>query len=132
METSASYARYHLLYLPLVVSLLFSFDPVLSFLTAWAGSFFIFYVSFTNKVKPTSVHLSLAEKILKPLFLTQIIFCGYMSCTSIFYFLNQMGYQYVTRVSMQTVVPADIDPVAACQRYYLLGHIAFVHGILLF
>ncbi|MEI6946645.1 hypothetical protein V9K67_05540 [Paraflavisolibacter sp. H34] len=128
----ATYSRYYLLYLPWIASLLFVGDPVVAYLVAWAGSFFIFYISFTNKVKPTSPGLPLTEKILRPLFLTQVIFCGYMSCSSIFYFLDQMGYQYFTLVSDRTPVLEEIATVAACQRAYLLGHIAFVHGILVF
>jgi hypothetical protein len=132
MDQSTTTARYYLLYLPLLVSLFFISNPVVSYLLAWGGSFFIFYVSFTNKVKPTSIDVPLAEKILKPLFLLQIIFAGYMSCSSIFFFLDQMGYEYFTRIPGKQVFMDDIRYTAACQRYYLLGHAAFAHGLLLF
>lgn len=132
MDHSPTYSRYYLLYIPVLLPFLFMSNPVISYLLAWAGSFFIFYISFTNKVKPTSADLPLSEKLLKPLFLTQIIFAGYMSCSSIFYFLDQMGYEYFTRIPGQHVYISDIMDTAACQRYYILGHAAFVHGLLFF
>ncbi|RYG54370.1 MAG: hypothetical protein EOO01_01740 [Chitinophagaceae bacterium] len=128
-ETKTSPAKYLLLYVPFLLSIAVG-DPISSYLIAWAGSFFIFYVSFTNKIKPTSPELPLAEKIFKPLFLTQIIFAGYMSCTSIFYFLDQMGYKNFSKVYGLTPSLDELKYTAACQQYYLLGHAAFAHGLL--
>ncbi len=127
-----SVGRYYLLYIPWLLAMAFSTNATTSFITAWLGSFFIFYISFTNKVKPTSPDVRLAEKILKPVFLTQAIFAGYMSATSIFYFMDIMGYQYFARTYGIVPDPNELALAAACQRYYVLGHAAMVHGILLF
>ena len=83
--------RYLLLYIPWLIAIFFASDPVASYLFAWAGSFYIFYLSFFNKVKNTSAGEPFSEKVLKPLFLMQFIFAGYLCCTSVFYFLDQMG-----------------------------------------
>lgn len=131
-KTSGFNTKYALLYIPFLVSTMMSGNPVLSYFTAWAGSFFIFYLSFTNKIKPTHIDTPLAEKIMRPLFLTQLIFAGYMSCTSIFNFMDQLGYVYLTYVPFKMADPHHIELTAACQRFYILGHAAFVHGILIF
>lgn len=125
-------SKYYLLYIPWLVSLLFSTDSILSYFIAWAGSFYIFYISFTNKVKPTSPEIPFTEKILRPLFLMQIIFAGYMACSSIFHFADELGYQYFTKIPGNESSPGEISLTAACQRYYVLGHAALVHGILVF
>lgn len=131
-ENSGSAGKYVLLYVPFLASLAFSADSVISYFIAWLGSFAIFYFSFTNKVKPTHAGLSMAEKIFRPLFLTQIIFAGYMACTSVFNFLDALGFVYLTKVPYKVVDHNQVALTAGCQRYYVLGHAAFVHGMLVF
>lgn len=123
-------ARYYLLYLPLIFAYAVAENAVVSYLVAWSGSFFIFFISFTNKVKPVSVGVPFAEKVFKPLFLTQLIFAGYMCITSIFFFLDQMGYEYLIKVPTKRVLMDEVALTATCQRFYLLGHAAFVHAML--
>ena len=132
MNNSSNPVKYTLLYLPWVASMWYASNPVPSYLIAWAGSFFIFYLSFTNKVKDTSAETPFSQKILKPLFLTQIIFAGYMSCTSIFYFLDNLGYVYTTKDIFKGINIEQLKYIAICQRYYVLGHAALAHGLLLF
>ncbi len=132
MKSPSNPLKYTLLYLPWFASILYAANPVNAYLIAWGGSFFIFYLSFTNKVKETSADLPLSQKILKPLFLTQIIFAGYMCSTSIFYFLDNMGYVYTTKDIFRGINLEQIKYIAICQRYYVLGHAAFAHGLLLF
>jgi len=56
-----------------------------------------------------------------------------MSTTSIFYFLNVLGYQdFVHPSSFFLVDEQQLALTAKCQRYYCLGHAAFVTGILMF
>src|SRR4051794_7710832 len=108
--------KYFLLYIPSLISLMTSGNPVLSYFVAWAGSFFIFYLSFTNKIKHTHVDTPIAEKILRPLFLMQVIFAGYMSCSSVFNFLDLLGYEYFIRIPYKIVDPYQINLTAGCQR----------------
>ncbi|RYE26382.1 MAG: hypothetical protein EOP42_20785 [Sphingobacteriaceae bacterium] len=124
--------RFFVLYLPLIFSWLLSSYPQISYLIAWLGSFFILFVSISGWVKPIPSDRKLSEQLMRPLFLTQLIFSGYMSCSSIFYFLNQLGYEnfHLTDQLFKTN-NHNIELIAICQRYYCLGHAAFITGILM-
>ena len=125
--------RFLVLYLPLLLSWLLSSWPQLSYLTAWLGSFFILQISISGWVKPIPTDRNLSEQLMRPLFLTQLIFTGYMSCSTIFYFLNQLGYEnfhlsgHLFKPNLHT-----LEAIAVCQRFYCLGHASFTTGILLF
>jgi hypothetical protein len=125
--------RFFVLYLPWILSWLLSSFPQTSYLTAWLGSFFILLITITGWVKPIPEDRTFGEQLMRPLFLTQIIFAGYMSCSSIFYYLDALGYDNFHLVD-QLLKPDQkkIEMIAECQRYYCLGHAAFVSGILLF
>src|SRR4051812_42036871 len=133
MKKANSLEKHILLYLPWAISLLFQSFPEVSYLIAWLGSFFIFYISLTGKVKPMPGDRNFSEQLMRPVFIVQIIFAGFMCCTSIFYFLNIMGYEYLSKVNSVLLVDQDaLELTARCQRYYCLGHAAFVSGILIF
>ncbi|MDB5136113.1 MAG: hypothetical protein JWP37_2716 [Mucilaginibacter sp.] len=129
----AALEKYLTLFIPYVLALVFKSDPALSFIIAWLGSFFIFYITLSGWVKPLPNDLSVAEQLMRPIFLVQIIFAGYTCCTSIFYFLNVLGYQDFQIISDNFLVDNEkLQLTAQCQRYYCLGHAAFVTGILVF
>lgn len=133
MENENNYVKFLLLYLPWALAMVFSAWPIGSYFIAWLGSFFIFYVTLTGKIKALPADRTIAEQLMRPVFIVQIIFAGYMCCTSIFYFLSLMGYEYLTKVN--TVLALDesaLQIAAQCQRYYCLAHAAFVSGILIF
>jgi len=133
MKSGAALEKYILLYLPWGLSLLLQSNPVVSYFTAWIGSFFIFYITLTGKVRPLPMDRPLAEQLMRPIFIVQIIFAGYMACTSIFYFLSILGYENFHKLGAYVLVDQEaIELTARCQRYYCLGHAAFVSGILLF
>jgi hypothetical protein len=133
MGKDNSIEKHLLLFLPWVISLLFQSIPVVSYLIAWLGSFFIFYITLTGKIKPLPDDRTIAEQLMRPIFIVQIIFAGYMCCTSIFYFLSILGYEYLQRVNNLVMVDQDaLELTAQCQRYYCLGHAAFISGILIF
>ncbi len=125
--------RYFVLYLPWIFSWLLGFWPQTSYLIAWMGSFFIFYITMSGWVKPIPADRNLGEQLMRPLFLTQLIFAGYMCCSTIFYYLDTLGY-YNFHLLNQFFKPDQqkLMLIAACQRYYCLGHAAFVSGVLLF
>jgi hypothetical protein len=69
---------------------------------------------------------------MRPIFLLQLIFAGFMCCTSIFFFINHLGYEYFEKVnSTNFVVNEETYLIAKCQRLALLAHIALVWGILI-
>ena len=125
--------RYIALYLPWLLALLFKADPAFSYLIAWLGSFFIFYLTLSGWVKPIPADRSFSEQLMRPLFIMQIIFAGFMCCSSIFYFFDVLGYSDFEKTdSFFLVDKSRLMLTAQCQRYYCLGHAAFVTGILLF
>ena len=131
MQPTSYPLRYLLLYLPFLLTFLTQGNPHVSYLIAYAGSYFIFYLSYSGFIKKLPNDLPVAEQLLRPIFLLQIIFAGYMACTSIFYYLNTLGYQYSDYVGSK-FFRGDIvyTAIAKVQMYYVLGHAAFVHGIL--
>jgi len=75
--------------------------------------------------------LPLFEQLLRPIFFLQIVFAGYMACTSIFFYANTLGYEYFSFVGNKSFISGDIyKSIALCQRYYVLGHAALTHGLL--
>ena len=127
----AGVERYLALYVPWMMSMVFKIDPEVSYFIAWLGSFFIFYLTLSGWIKPLPDDRSAAEQLMRPIYLNQIIFAGYMCCTTIFYFFNVLGYQDFHKVSEYYLVDIDkLERTAQCQRYYVLGHAAFVTGIL--
>jgi hypothetical protein len=133
MKSGAAVEKYILLYLPWGLSLLLQSNPLVSYFTAWLGSFFIFYVTLTGKIRPLPADRPVAEQLMRPIFIVQIIFAGYMACTSIFYFLSILGYQNFHKLGTYVLIDQEaIELTARCQRYYCLGHAAFVSGILFF
>lgn len=124
--------RFAILYVPWLLSLLFQSDPILSYLVAWSGFFFILYFSITGKLKPLPTDRPIAEQLMRPIFLVQIIFTGYMSFTSIFYFLNLLGYEdfHKTINLYFNIDQQKLELTAQCQRYYSLAQAAFVTGMM--
>lgn len=121
------------LYIPWIVSVALQGAPITSYLISWAGSFFIFYQTWASSRRFILPDLPVYQQIMRPLFIQQFIFAGYMCCTSIFYFLNILGYKYLEQVYEVDffTVTAQIDLIAECQRLSVLGHAALVTGILL-
>ncbi|MDN3584427.1 exosortase Y-associated Wzy-like protein [Mucilaginibacter flavus] len=132
MHNTTPIERFVVLFMPWLISLLFISDPVLSYFTAWLGSFVIFYLTLSGWIRPLPDDMPVASQIMRPVFLVQIIFAGYMACSSIFYFMNLLGYDNFQKLNYFLVNDNKLRVAAQCQRYYCLGHASFVSGILLF
>jgi hypothetical protein len=119
-------------FLPWILSLLFEYSPLLSFLIAWAGSLFIFYCTIFSPIRCLPVDGALCSRLMRPMVLLQVVFAGFMCCTSIFYFLNHVGYEFLTDVNEKNfVVNSSTYQLANCQRFYLLAHAFLVVGLVL-
>lgn len=122
---------YLLLYIPFALSSALQASAHTSYTVAWLGSFFIFWICYKGFIKPLPSDLPVLEQLLRPIFFLQIVFAGYMACTSIFYYGNALGYEYLTYVGNQHFRPENIfDSIAQCQRYYVLAHAALAHGLI--
>jgi len=86
------------------------------------GSAFIFAVSVTGKIRAIPGDRPVHRQLLRPLFSMQAIFAGYLCLTSIFYVWSVMSEGGSTA--------GELQRLAAAQRYLVLGHAAFVTGIL--
>lgn len=107
-------------------------DPVFSYFFAWAGSFFIFYWTLFSDFRYINDDLEFKDQVFRPIIIVQIVFAGFMCCTSIFYFLNHLGYRYFDKVEFNLDIPnAQTYLIAQCQRLSLLAHAALVTGIVL-
>jgi hypothetical protein len=127
----AAFEKYIVLFLPWLLSVLFTADPTVSYLIAWLGSFLIFYLTLSGWAKPLPTDLSKSEQLMRPIFLVQIIFIGYSASTTIFYFFDVLGYRDFQKTSEFYLINYnDLILAAQCQRYYCLGHAAFVTGVL--
>ncbi|PTR01266.1 hypothetical protein C8P68_101500 [Mucilaginibacter yixingensis] len=129
MQKRQSLERIIFLYMPWGLALLCSSSPATSYLIAWLGSFFIFFITFTGILVPLPDDRPLAEQLMRPILLVHIIFAGYMCCTSIFYFLDALGYDNFHKMPFVILDQHKIELIAQCQRYYCLAHAAFVTGI---
>jgi len=131
MDNKIKFEKLLTLFLPWVLACLFYSDPVTSYIIAWLGSFYIFYLTLSGRIKPLPNDRPIAAQLMRPIILVQIIFAGYMCCTSIFYLLNTFGYDNFSAPPIGYLVDSDkLKLIAQCQRYYCLGHAAFVSGIL--
>lgn len=133
MKSNKPIGAYLILYIPWMISLVLDSSPITSYIIAWLGSFFIFYITLTGKLRSLPDDRAISEQLMRPIFLVQIIFAGYMCTTSIFYFLDVLGYQDFKKTNPFFLIDQDrLLLTAQCQRYYCLAHAAFVTGILLF
>lgn len=116
--------------LPWILCQTLSHHPVWSYFIAYLGSFFIFYITILSPAKLLSSKQPLSLQVMKPIVLIQLIFAGFMCCTSIFYLMDHLGCSYfnngtnpVFQINTQTFL------IAKCQRLVLLGHLGLVLGI---
>ncbi|MDN3548745.1 exosortase Y-associated Wzy-like protein [Mucilaginibacter aquaedulcis] len=131
MKNKEAPVKYLPLFLPWIIATLISGSSTVSYLVAWLGSFFIFFMSYSGSMKPLPDDLPISRQIMRPIFLVQIIFAGYMCCTSIFYVMNIYGYHNFQKI-YAVVDENQLALAAACQRYYCLGHASFTTGLLCF
>src|ERR1700743_3825609 len=133
MKKDKPIGTYIILYIPWAIASVFQSAPIISYWIAWLGSFFIFYISLTGKLKHLPDDRPVAEQIMRPLFLMQIIFAGFTCVSSIFYFFDVLGYQDFKKVDNFYIInPERLMYTAQCQRYYCLGHASLVAGLLAF
>nr|WP_199076969.1 hypothetical protein [Pedobacter sp. ASV19] len=115
--------------LPWFLSLALVHHPVLSYLIAFSGSWFIFYYTLFSPWKYTNKDETQSLQIMRPIILIQLIFAGFMCCTSIFYFADHLGYKYFDFVKDNFTINSQTFLIAKSQRMALLGHIGLVTGI---
>jgi ABC-type multidrug transport system fused ATPase/permease subunit len=124
--------RYPLLFIPYFLAVIFDSDPDISYMIAWLGSFWIFWLSISDRIKPLRKDLPLADQFMRPVILTQLIFAGYMAVTSIFFFLDLHEFAFTSKPLFHLNGWKWIPVVAKCQRMYCLAHACFTSALLFF
>jgi hypothetical protein len=125
--------RYIVLFIPWILAFLLKDSYIMSYFIAWLGSFFIFWLTLKGWIKPLPDDRAIEYQLMRPVFLSQIIFAGYMCCTSIFYFFDVLGYVDFHKISDFFLVDEErLKLTAQCQRYYCLAHASFITGALIF
>lgn len=118
------------LYLPFLLAYTLSANPNVSFWISWFGSISLIYLVVVGVLKPNSDKGTWLDYPLRPLYVPHFIFAGYMSLSSIFYFLSLYGYEYFEKVN-QVASLLVIERAAMAQSLYYLGHAGLLHGLLL-
>nr|WP_207532707.1 hypothetical protein [Pedobacter sp. SYSU D00823] len=107
--------------------------PIISYWISWGGSFFIFFQTWASSSRFVLPDIPVYKQIMRPLFLQQFIFAGFMCCTSAFYFLDKTGYIYLEKVQDIDIRQEydNLALIAYCQRLSVLAHASWVTGILI-
>jgi len=122
-----------ILYIPVVFAYFLVNSPVISYFVAWGGSLFIFYTTWFSPAAYYDKTIPIYKQVMRPIFLTQFIFAGFMCSTSIFYFMDHLGYRYLTELNYgaQFKENEQTDLIATAQRLSLLAHAAMTSGLIL-
>ncbi len=122
--------RYFILFIPWIFSMLFAGNPQLSFIIAWGGSLLNLFLILSGSIKPLPNDLPISQQLIRPVFLTQILFVGYTCLTSIFFFLDVLGYRNFEKSPIFHVDVRLLEETAASQRLYILAHASYAFGLL--
>ena len=130
-DTSGSPLGYALLFAPFGLAVALTPLPLVSYLVAWAGSLWVFWLTMSGRVRPLPGGVGAFDQLFRPIVLTQGLFAFYMCMTSVFYVADLYGFYYFEKVATLPVQSEAIAEVAAAQRYYVLAHAAVAAGMLL-
>ena len=121
---------YALLFAPFALATALAALPLASYVIAWAGSFWILWLTISGHVKPLPGRVSALDQVMRPVVLTQILFASYNFLSSVFYVADLHGFYYFAQVSTAPVVPGAMEAAALAQRYYVLAHAGIAAGML--
>lgn len=120
------------LYFPWALSCIISHNPLCSYALAWLGSFFIFFYSLRGPLKTLASDLPAGMQVMRPMILIQVVFAGLMSVSSIFYFLDHLGFYFWSAIQNDGFnVNEHTLQLAYCQRLYVFAHASLVLGMII-
>jgi hypothetical protein len=114
-----------------LLSLAFQSNPHTSFLIAWVGSIFNIFFVVKGYILPLPNDLSFKDQLFRPVFLSQLLFVGYMALTSIFFYLDVIGYKNFIKPLFFHINYTALEETASSQRIYSLAHAAYSSGLLI-
>lgn len=124
--------RFLILFFPWIFATLFSASPQLSYTIAWLGSLANLIFVYNGFIVKLPSDMPIREQLMRPIFLTQLIFVGYMCLTSIFFYLDVIGYKNFIKPTVFHINYNSLEETASSQRLYSLAHAAYTTGLLMF
>lgn len=119
------------LYFPWLLACFLSYNPVCSYLVAWLGTFFIFCYSLRGPLNSLVPDRPISMQVMRPMILIQLVFSGLMSATSIFYFIDHLGFSLWSAIpSTGALIDDQTSQLAYCQRLYVFAHASLVFGMI--
>ena len=106
------------LFLPWLLAEYLNFQPLISFLFAWSASLALIVYSISGPARHICSDYTLPLQIMRPIILIQLVFVGLMSGTSIFYFLDHLGYYFWKNEGLEN---ACLPCNALCDHLRLRG-----------
>ncbi|MFY7788939.1 MAG: hypothetical protein ACOVQA_13815, partial [Thermoflexibacteraceae bacterium] len=120
-----------LLYLPYLFTLTISpTSPKELFWTCWACHFVIYALSFSGILKPLPKDRPFFQQFFRPYIYTQLLYTFITGVSSVFYFADNLGYFFLTKVAIEVNLQ-EMALIASIEQYQLLAHAALAHGLLL-
>jgi hypothetical protein len=120
-----------LLYIPYFFTLTISpTSPKELFWTCWLGHFAIYALSFSGILKPLPKDRPFFQQFFRPFIYTQLIYTAFTGISSVFYFADNLGYFFLTKVTTEVNL-RELSLIASIEQYQLLAHTTLVHGLLL-
>ena len=120
------------LYLPWVLSCLITHNPLYSYAIAWLGSFFIFFYAIQGPNATLAPTRGAVLQIMRPMILIHLVFAGLMSATSIFYFLDHLGFYFWSETEKIAFTANEhTEQLAYCQRLYVFAHASLILGMII-
>lgn len=117
-----------IIFIPWLLSMLFSENSIVSYGIAWLGHWLIFYLTLTGKIISLGGN-KMQSRVMQPIVINQLIFAGFSGISTIFYFLSINGYYYLEPMDFFFPDQELVRKTADCQQVYLLGHIGLISGI---
>lgn len=114
--------KYLFLFIPFFATQIFT-NPEIKYIVAWSGSLYLIaYSIYICKNK-----LNEDINFFSPIVLSQILFWGYTALSSIFYFLDQKGYEFFEKVTPFENWE-EIEITAKAQTYIVFAHTFYIIG----
>lgn len=124
--------RYIILFIPWFFASLLASNPTVSYSIAWGGSILNLILVYYGVIRPIPKDADLSHQFMRPMFLGQLIFVGYMSLSSVFFYFDVLGYHNFIKAPVFHIDYSTLDETAASQRIYSLAHAAYSFGLLFF
>lgn len=128
MKIKITFTDIFKLFIPILICSLI-IDPITLYFAAWLGSIQILFLVFslTKRVYNKAIFW---EHIFRSYYITYFIFFVFLNLTSIFYFIDNLGYYYFDYIK-EKINLSQISKISYAQYLLLIGHTFYTLGLLL-